>query len=33
VTAAGLSIVLGVVTWVVLALARTATGSAVAATA
>ncbi|GAB2886114.1 ABC transporter permease [Paraburkholderia jirisanensis] len=33
VTAAGLSIVLGIVTWAVLALARTATGSAVAATA
>src|SRR5579864_7271745 len=33
VTAAGLSIVLGVVTWLVLALARSATGSAVAATA
>ncbi|CAG4892862.1 ABC transporter permease [Paraburkholderia saeva] len=33
VTAAGLSILLGVVTWVVLALARSATGSAVAATA
>jgi putative spermidine/putrescine transport system permease protein len=32
-TAAGLSIILGVVTWLVLALARTATGSAVAATA
>jgi putative spermidine/putrescine transport system permease protein len=33
VTAAGLSVVLGVVTWIVLALARSATGSAVAATA
>jgi putative spermidine/putrescine transport system permease protein len=33
VTAAGLSIVLGIVTWLVLALARSATGSAVAATA
>ncbi len=33
VTAAGLSIVLGIVTWLVLVLARSATGSAVAATA
>ena len=33
VTAAGLSIVLGLVTWLVLALARSATGSAVAASA
>lgn len=33
VTAAGLSIVLGIVTWAVLALARSITGSAVAATA
>ncbi|RKP52181.1 ABC transporter permease [Trinickia fusca] len=33
VTAAGLSIILGLVTWLVLALARTMTGSAVAATA
>jgi putative spermidine/putrescine transport system permease protein len=33
VTAAGLSIVLGLVTWLVLALARSMTGSAVAATA
>ncbi|HWX11066.1 MAG TPA: ABC transporter permease [Trinickia sp.] len=32
-TAAGLSILLGIVTWLVLALARSATGSAVAATA
>ena len=33
VTAAGLSIILGIVTWAVLAAARSATGSAVAATA
>jgi putative spermidine/putrescine transport system permease protein len=33
VTAAGLSIVLGLVTWLVLALARSVTGSAVAASA
>jgi putative spermidine/putrescine transport system permease protein len=33
VTAAGLSVLLGIVTWLVLALARSATGSAVAATA
>ena len=33
ITAAGLSIVLGIVTWAVLALARSLTGSAVAATA
>jgi putative spermidine/putrescine transport system permease protein len=33
VTAAGLSVLLGLVTWLVLALARSATGSAVAATA
>jgi putative spermidine/putrescine transport system permease protein len=33
VTAAGLSIVLGLVTWLVLALARSVTGAAVAASA
>ena len=33
ITAAGLSVILGIVTWVVLAVARSATGSAVAATA
>jgi putative spermidine/putrescine transport system permease protein len=33
VTAAGLSIVLGIVTWAVLALARSVSGSAVAASA
>jgi putative spermidine/putrescine transport system permease protein len=33
ITAAGLSVILGIVTWLVLAIARSATGSAVAATA
>jgi putative spermidine/putrescine transport system permease protein len=33
VTAAGLSIVLGIVTWAVLAIARSASGSGVAASA